>query len=1583
MNNQNLQDSFRRILSFIIVFVLLLNPFAISIIALEDNLPETNNVEINYVEEPSIQETVIEEEIVEEKQEPIQEEIDISNITGIILPKVEAIAYEQIVALADTTVTTMQELNDAIAAALPNTMYTIAIGASFAIDAAVVIPTGKQINIESSVDLLNPVTLSVPLTSTNRHFSVNGSLTLGNIILDGSNGSVDGNNNPTRSTIGGGIILNASGSLSLNDGAIIQANYATTGGGVDVPSVATFVMNPGSEIRYNTATSDGGGLHFATGRSGSTNFTYTSFTMNGGSIRNNTSATNGGGVYFGTRFNNLQFTTGTFSDNTANNGGALWIDRYNTTTINSSTFTNNTATTGSGGAILFYSADTTATITGSTFTGNTAASYGGAISATAEVTITVNDSSFNSNSSTSGGAIYTTYGRSNLNIYGSTTFTKNTATGDGGAIYTALSIINIYGNLTVENNTANGNGGGLYGQVIMSNDATLLVNSNIATTGGGGIYATGGTLTLTNANITNNTAGADGGGINYNNSGTSTVTLGSGVEFEGNLAGGRGGGFSNPSAASSGIYPIYLNVNGATFTQNSAAYGGGIFVGANKDKPNNSVVTIVGGTFLENTATGTGGSNTYYGGGAIATGAPGISITTDATTTFTRNSAVGSGGAISMVNGSLNALALNINGSTFTSNTAGVDGGAIFAGDSTTTITSTNATFTNNSAVNSGGAIRGNVVMSNTILTNNQVTGPSATGGGALYIWGNSTITNSTFRTNKSTTGGGAVYIYNRSGPTAYVVTGTTFTNNTAATNGGAIYLDSASGSSGTLQISTSTFTDNTATTNGGAIYTYNVAQSTGNYRYITVSNTTNFSDNVAGSAYRISNPATYPLIQAATTSIFDHPLNNFDINYSEATKVTLSVYYNDNYYLGNIESLTLTGLNPLAKFNVTSTTLTRTGYDFLGWSTNSSATTATYHAGNTIRLKDVDMTLYAIWRAHPHTLTFDANGGTGTTPSINIDYDQTIMLNKVQSGTFGFTRDGYKFVGWSTVSTTPFDSATGIYVEPAPFTLTVDENVTLYAIWKPIFYVVDFVTHGADNDSDFPNQKVQWGTRALEPEDIPVMENHTFDGWVNADLSVFNFNQEIKSDTTIYALWDPNIYRVLFDSQGGSDVESQYIDYGTEVLTATIPANPTKEGHTFSHWSLVINGTEPFNFNTEIEQNITLFAVWDANEYKVAFNPNIPEGVTSSLTTKEQTIIFGQPTTLPTNLFTLEGFEFVGWSTTPTGPVLGTTYTLSSLPDGVEENQVAVTLYAIWNANIINVQFSLGIEGTSQILRLNIPLYAGQSLNDINISEKIDVNLFPGFTTYINQAPFNGDVTYSHVPLTAWYQTNGYTFDTVLTRETSFYNYLLLRRFTVTFVDPEYGLFGDTVMVPFGSNLLEPAVHHPGYILPANATYGWYVNVIPDRPSAVAAVEADGFTSATPRMPGNSDDPTVDSRVIIVPMAGITLDQFTEIPIEPEPITESAVGQLEEPQEFNFAGAFPEDNSATHSLNVDIITSNLVLTRQSSVPSTPTPTTPPREGVLGATRTPSIPTTGNNHILITVLLLSLGTTLLIKRKTQ
>ena len=75
--------------------------------------------------------------------------------------------------------------------------------------------------------------------------------------------------------------------------------------------------------------------------------------------------------------------------------------------------------------------------------------------------------------------------------------------------------------------------------------------------------------------------------------------------------------------------------------------------------------------------------------------------------------------------------------------------------------------------------------------------------------------------------------------------------------------------------------------------------------------------------------------------------------------------------------------------------------------------------------------------------------------------------------------------------------------------------------------------------------------------------------------------------------------YTVTFDTNGGTTIESQYVEEGN---LATKPTDPQKEGYTFLYWTY--NNRE-FNFSTPIVEDIILVAEYTNNEYIITFDSN------------------------------------------------------------------------------------------------------------------------------------------------------------------------------------------------------------------------------------------------------------------------------------------------------------------------------------------------------------------------------------------
>ena len=137
-------------------------------------------------------------------------------------------------------------------------------------------------------------------------------------------------------------------------------------------------------------------------------------------------------------------------------------------------------------------------------------------------------------------------------------------------------------------------------------------------------------------------------------------------------------------------------------------------------------------------------------------------------------------------------------------------------------------------------------------------------------------------------------------------------------------------------------------------------------------------------------------------------------------------------------------------------------------------------------------------------------------------------------------------------------------------------ENLTFKAQWKANQYTITFDTDGGSKVDPI---KQDYGTAVKAPAN-PTKDGYTFEGWDTAVPSTMP-----AQDTTLTAKWKANQYTITFDTDGGTVIEKMTVGYGEKI---TPPADPTKEGCTFTGWDKAIPTTMP-------AENLTLTAQWEA----------------------------------------------------------------------------------------------------------------------------------------------------------------------------------------------------------------------------------------------------------------------------------------------------------------------------------------------------------------------------------------------------
>ena len=385
----------------------------------------------------------------------------------------------------------------------------------------------------------------------------------------------------------------------------------------------------------------------------------------------------------------------------------------------------------------------------------------------------------------------------------------------------------------------------------------------------------------------------------------------------------------------------------------------------------------------------------------------------------------------------------------------------------------------------------------------------------------------------------------------------------------------------------------------------------------------------------------------------FNTPITNSMTLYAKWTENKYTLTFNANGGSGTMEPIAdLTGEHTLPANEFTAPT----GKKFKGWSLTADGTIVT----------KVDMTenrtVYAIWENIPvvtYTLTFDANGGTGSmTAKTGLTGEYTLPANEFTAPT------GKKFKGWSLTTD-------GAIVTKVDMT----ENRTVYAIWENIIYTVTF---NSNSGTPVAPQNVNAGEKLAKPTPAPTKEGFTFDGWYEDSTfsKEFDFNTPITNSMTLYAKWTENKYTLTFNANGGSGTMEPIADLTGEH---TLPANeftaPT--GKKFKGWSLTADGT--IVTKVDMTENRTVYAIWEnipVVTYTLTFDAN---GGTGSMTAK--TGLTGEYT-LPANEFTAPtGKKFKGWSLTTDGAIVTKV--------DMTENR---TVYAIWE-NIPVVTYTLTFD--------------------------------------------------------------------------------------------------------------------------------------------------------------------------------------------------------------------------------------------------------------------------------------------------
>ncbi len=361
-------------------------------------------------------------------------------------------------------------------------------------------------------------------------------------------------------------------------------------------------------------------------------------------------------------------------------------------------------------------------------------------------------------------------------------------------------------------------------------------------------------------------------------------------------------------------------------------------------------------------------------------------------------------------------------------------------------------------------------------------------------------------------------------------------------------------------------------------------------------------------------------------------------------------------------------------------------GYTFVGWYTDS-ALTKPYEQDSAVTK---NMTLYAKYTRSQLYVIINLNYQSQTSiEPVKVTYGEPYELPKPE-------REGYTFTGW-TLNGNPFDASGDAYTHENSITVYAQWSLNKYTVtykdgeqtlgtktvehgqaveaWTEVAagYQIDGIFTDSEYQTAYDQKAAVKGDLTLyvkkSPKTFKITVNRLADGDNKDTTAQFGGTYTLQEPTregydflyytyngnefpltgtyswteniTIVAEWkvDPDYNkREVFFFDGASELKNLRIK--TEKgETITLPTAPAKDGYTFKGWYTEKELTNLFDEETVIDDDLALFAKYQANTYKLTLDN---DGDATYDGTKE--VVFGQSYSLiaPKK----EGFKFTGYTT-------------------------------------------------------------------------------------------------------------------------------------------------------------------------------------------------------------------------------------------------------------------------------------------------------------------------------------------------
>ena len=296
--------------------------------------------------------------------------------------------------------------------------------------------------------------------------------------------------------------------------------------------------------------------------------------------------------------------------------------------------------------------------------------------------------------------------------------------------------------------------------------------------------------------------------------------------------------------------------------------------------------------------------------------------------------------------------------------------------------------------------------------------------------------------------------------------------------------------------------------------------------------------------------------------------------------------------YVKNGGTGTITNQRKTHGTNITlnnGTGLSKTGYTFIGWSENQTATQAQY-GKNASYTANKSVKLYAVWQANTYDISYVLNGGTNNSSNPSTyTYGKGATLSNA-------TKQGYTFDGWYTEST--FENRI------TSISTTQTGNITVYAKYNEITYTLTYDLAGGS----LATGKVNPSSYTIGMTDFtlnnPTKTGYSFKGWTGGVVNAKGeLDNTAETGTTENTTTPQTILVIKQGSLGNRKYTANWVDdippstdapsAVASTSTITVTSNQKDEGTGITSVKYAIS-----------EDGIT-WSEWQESDVFTALQPN------------------------------------------------------------------------------------------------------------------------------------------------------------------------------------------------------------------------------------------------------------------------------------------------------------------------------------------------------------------------------------------